>query len=217
MPAAAPDQIRLPVLKSALDKLVAAGLVVAASPVLVAVVATMAVDMAVCPRDRGSFLYRERRVTGGREFDLLKFRTLRGDVLEEMERCGGHARTYEADGGNLTWAGRRLLKPWYLDELPQLLNILRGDMSLVGPRPWPESMVAQQLERGDDYRTRIRAGWTGPAQVQKGAPDPVSYATLDKAYVDACRTWPAGRLVRYDLRILRETARVLLRGEGLKY
>jgi lipopolysaccharide/colanic/teichoic acid biosynthesis glycosyltransferase len=206
-----------PRLKSIFDRAVAGGLIVLSSPVIAATTFVMAIDMAACPRDRGSFLYRERRVTGGEEFDLLKFRTLRIDVLAEMAAVGGHARTYEARADNLTWAGRRLLKPWYLDELPQLLNILRGEMSLVGPRPWPLSMVAAQVARGERYREHVRAGWTGPAQVQKGARDPVSYAALDLQYVSACRTWGALRLLRYDVRILMETARVLLRGEGLKY
>src|SRR3954447_20396386 len=93
----------------------------------------MTADMACSRRDRGGFLYCEPRISRGRPFGLLKFRTLRRTALEQMRLDGGHARLYEADSNNLTWAGRHLLKPWYLDELPQLLNILRGDLSLVGP------------------------------------------------------------------------------------
>jgi len=164
--------------------------------------------------DRGPFLYRERRISRGREFDLLKLRTLRADVL--AARNDGHARLLEADGANLTRAGR-LLKRWYLDELPQLVNILRGDMSLVGPRPWPVAMVAAQVASGRDYRNLVQAGWTGPAQITKGTGDPVSYADLDLAYVEACGTWRPARLVGYDLCILSRTVVVLLRGQGLQY
>src|SRR4051794_36608305 len=105
----------------------------------------MSADMACSRRDRGAFLYREPRISRGRPFGLLKFRALRRAALEQMRREGGHARLYEADSNNLTWAGRRLLKPWYLDELPQLLNVVRGDLSLVGPRPWPPDMVRRQV------------------------------------------------------------------------
>jgi len=123
----------------------------------------------------------------------------------------------ESDSANLTWAGRRILKPWYLDELPQLFNVLRGDMSLVGPRPWPPSMVRNQLAKGYDYRNHITAGWTGPAQVQKGITEPAGYAELDLAYVEACRTRSGMRLVRFDLGILWRTVKVMARGEGLQF
>ena len=128
-----------------------------------------------------------------------------------------HARLEEADPGNLTWVGRHLLKRWYLDELPQLTNVLCGEMSLVGPRPWPVSMVKEQVAEGHGYRHLIRAGLTGLAQVSKGAPDRVNYTRLDLAYVEACRTRSSGRLLCYDLAILYQTVRVILRGEGLNY
>jgi lipopolysaccharide/colanic/teichoic acid biosynthesis glycosyltransferase len=175
----------------------------------------MAADMVLVPEDRGPFLYRERRVSRGREFDLLKLRTLRTDVLDALGP-DDHARPAEADPAKLTRAGRTL-KRFYLDELPQLVNILRGDMSLVGPRPWPPAMVREQVAGGQDYRNLVRAGWTGPAQVTKGASHPVSYAELDLGYVEACRAWSPARLVRYDFRILARTVGVVARGEGLQF
>jgi lipopolysaccharide/colanic/teichoic acid biosynthesis glycosyltransferase len=206
-----------PAAKSATDKTFAALLMLFLSPIFVVAVAAIALDMLVVARDRGSWLYRERRISCGHEFDLLKFRVLREDVAAEMRRRGGHARLEEANPNNLTWAGRHLLKRWYLDELPQFVHILRGQMSMVGPRPWPVSMVRKQVAEGFDYRNLIRAGLTGPAQVSKGAPDPVSYAHLDLAYVEACRTQSGGRLLRHDLTILYQTLRVILRGQGLNY
>ena len=171
--------------------------------------------MLLVPADRGSFLYRERRVSRGREFDLLKLRTLRADVLGRLG-ADDYVGLPEQDVENLTRAGR-VLKRWYLDELPQLVNILRGDMSLVGPRPWPRAMVRQQVAGGRDYRQHVQAGWTGPAQVTKGSLGSPGYAELDLEYVDACRTWSAARLVRYDLGILVRTVGVLARGQGLRF
>jgi len=205
----------LPALKRLSDISIAVTLLVLSLPLSVAVLGVMAVDMLVCSADRGSFLYRERRVSRGREFHLLKLRTLRMDVLGRIHGPDDHARIHEADEANLTWTGHRLLKPWYLDELPQLVNVLRGDMSLVGPRPWPPAMVARQVERGVDYRLLVRAGWTGPAQVSKGKE--VSFEELDLDYVERCSRSTGVQLLRYDLGILRRTVATLLRGEGLRY
>jgi lipopolysaccharide/colanic/teichoic acid biosynthesis glycosyltransferase len=209
--------IPYPLPKRLADKVVSGVLLVLLAPVFAIAAVAMGVDMALARRDRGPWLYRERRISRGRGFDLLKFRTLRRDVLERADGSEAHARLLEADSGNLTWAGRRILKPWYFDELPQLLNIVRGDMSLVGPRPWPPSMVQGQVAAGHDYRNRVIAGWTGPAQVQKGVTEPAGYTELDLAYVEACRTWTGARLLRYDLGILWRTAKVMAKGEGLRF
>src|SRR5215212_2825432 len=166
-------------------------------PVLVVVLVAFAVDVLVARRDRGPVLYREPRVSRGRTFGLLKFRTLRTDVLR---RAAGHARLLEADPANLTWLGRRVLKPWYLDEVPQLWNVLRGEITLVGPRPWPPELVQKQRAEGLMYRDELTAGLTGPAQVTKGSGQ--RYADLDLQYLDRARRLGSWALLRYDLQIL---------------
>ena len=206
-----------PLPKRILDKTLSVLLLVVLAPVFAFLGAAMSVAALVSPRDRGPWLYRERRVSRGREFDLLKFRTLRRDVLESVRDRESHVRLLEADEENLTWVGKRLLKPWYLDELPQLWNVFRGDMSLVGPRPWPPSMVANQVAEGLTYRNEFVAGWTGPAQVQKGVTEPHGYTELDLDYVSACRESGAWSSLRMDLGLLWRTAAVMMRGEGLRY
>ena len=198
--------------KRFLDVVVAGTLLLAFSPVAAVVLLAFTVDVVFSTRDRGGLFYRERRISRGREFGLLKFRTLRADVLE---RAAGHARLLEVEPANLTWLGRRVLKPWYLDELPQLWNVLRGDISLVGPRPWPPELVAQQRAEGLTYRDELPAGLTGPAQITKGSGK--RYADLDLEYADRFRMLGSWALVRYDLEILARTVRVVARGEGLSY
>ena len=199
-------------MKRAFDVVVASALLTLLSPLELLAFTAMAVDMLVRPSNRGGFLYREPRVSRGETFDLLKLRTLRSDVLAEAR---GHARLLELEPGNLTWAGRRILKPWYLDELPQLWNVLRGDISLVGPRPWPPELVERQVAEGYDYRNRVAAGLTGPAQVAKGSGR--AYLDLDLEYVEALHQLNGWQLVHHDLGILRRTVTVLARGEGLEY
>ena len=201
-----------PLPKRLLDLVVAGVLLVVFVPVLLVVVVAFALDVLLSPRDRGSLFYREARISRGRTFGLLKFRTLRSDVLE---RSAGHARLLEADAANLTWIGRRLLKPWYVDEVPQLWNVLRGDISLVGPRPWPPELVDRQRAEGLTYRDELPAGLTGTAQITKGSGQ--RYADLDLEYAERFRSLGSWALVRYDLQILMRTIGVIARGEGLSY
>jgi lipopolysaccharide/colanic/teichoic acid biosynthesis glycosyltransferase len=88
-------------------------------------------------------------------------------------------------------------------------------MSLVGPRPWPPEMVRRQVAEGLDYRNRIPAGLTGPAQVTKG--EGIPYEDLDSRYVEAWCNLSSWALVRYDLQILGQTLAVIGRGEGLNF
>jgi len=210
------SDVPYPVAKQVFDRFVAALLVFAATPLLLVAIVLMGLDMLFVPSDRGPWFYRERRISRGREFDVLKFRVLREDVLAEVGRKGEYARLYEADHGNLTGAGR-IVKRVYADELPQLFNILRGDISMVGPRPWPLPMVREQVANGLDYRMHVMAGWTGPAQVRKDSRAKAKAVPLDLEYVELCRTLSGPRLVWHDLKVLRESVRTVLRGRGLKY
>jgi lipopolysaccharide/colanic/teichoic acid biosynthesis glycosyltransferase len=155
---------------------------------------------AVKLEDRGPILYRQRRVgKDGAEFDLLKLRTM----VVGAERLGaGHA----VDEGDprITRAGR-LLRRLSVDELPQLWNVVRGDMSLVGPRP----TLAYQVERYTDRQRRrleVKPGITGWAQVNGRASLPWSERIeLDVWYVEHRSVW-------LDLRILARTPFALFTG-----
>jgi lipopolysaccharide/colanic/teichoic acid biosynthesis glycosyltransferase len=206
-----------PLAKRVFDRVVAAILILAATPLLLVAVLLMGLNMLFVPRDRGPWLYRERRVSRGREFDVLKLRVLRASALADLAgKPRAYARQYEQDASNLTWAGS-IIKRIYADELPQLFNILLGDLSLVGPRPWPLPMVERQVADGLDYRLRITAGWTGPAQVRKDSGTKSESTALDLGYVELCRTLGGMRLLRYDLGVLRRSIATMVRGRGLRF
>lgn len=150
----------------------------------------------------GPALYRQQRVgLNGRRFTLLKFRTM----VEGAESMGAGLAVQENDP-RITRAGH-VLRRLSLDELPQLWNVVIGDMSLVGPRP----TVPSQVERYDTRqrgRLRARPGLTGLAQVSGRATLPWSQRIdLDLDYVEGWSMW-------LDLRILLRTARVVLSREG---
>jgi len=115
----------------------------------------------------GPVLFSQRRLTeGGSEFDLLKFRTMRVDA----EANSG--ATLAVDNDSRVTSVGKFLRKTRVDELPQLLNVIRGDMSLIGPRPERPELAREFEERipGFSRRLRVKAGLTGLAQVIQGYP-----------------------------------------------
>jgi lipopolysaccharide/colanic/teichoic acid biosynthesis glycosyltransferase len=172
-----------------------AGLALAASSPLLGLAA-----LAIKLEDRGPVLYRQRRVgLNGEEFDLVKLRTM----VVGAERQGAGWAVNEGDA-RITRVGR-LLRRLSLDELPQLWNVVRGEMSLVGPRP----TLAYQVERYTPRQRRrleVRPGITGWAQIHGRARLPwEERIELDVWYVDH-------RSARLDLKILLRTPRALFGG-----
>jgi exopolysaccharide biosynthesis polyprenyl glycosylphosphotransferase len=172
-------------LKHALDRMIAAALLLLALPLLAVIaLATMA-------GTGGPVLFRQRRVgQDGREFDLLKFRTMRGEPSgeEALPPIGSDRAPGGVEDGDRRTAVGRLLRRTSLDELPQLVNVLRSEMSLVGPRPERPSFVELYSEALDRYsdRHRMRPGITGCAQVKglRGQTSLSERVELDNYYIE---------------------------------
>ena len=184
-------------LKRLLDLAVAGLLLLIASPFLALVAAAIKLE------SRGPAIYRQRRVgRDGVDFDLLKLRTM----VPGAEQMGAGLAVDEGDP-RITRVGA-LLRRWSLDELPNLVNVMKGDMSIVGPRPTVRSQVDQYTER-QRGRLAVAPGITGWAQVSGRAALPWhERIELDLWYIEH---WS----LRLDLRILARTAKLLLSGQGL--
>jgi lipopolysaccharide/colanic/teichoic acid biosynthesis glycosyltransferase len=178
----------------AADVAVAGGALLVASPVLG--LAALAVKLG----DRGPVLYRQTRVgKDGADFELLKLRTM---VVGAEQQGAGFA----VDKGDprITRAGR-VLRKLSLDELPQLWNVVRGDMSVVGPRPTLRYQVERYTPR-QRRRLEVKPGITGWAQVHGRASLPwEERIELDVWYVEH-------RSPRLDLEILAKTPLALFSG-----
>lgn len=184
-------------IRRAIDIAVSATVLIVTSPLLLAAM------LAIRLETPGDPIYRQRRVgLRGREFDVLKLRTM----VQGAEHVGAGLAVNENDA-RITRVGT-LLRRTSLDELPNLLNVLRGEMSLIGPRPTLPHQVASYTEcqRG---RLAIRPGITGWAQVNGRAALPWSdRIELDLYYIEH-------RSLRLDLEILRRTPAMVLGGSGL--
>jgi len=183
--------------KRAFDLAAGGALLLLASPLLG--LACLAIRL----ESHGSPIYRQRRVgKDGRQFDLLKLRTM----VSGAEHRGAGLAVDEGDP-RITRVGA-LLRRLSLDELPNLVNVLAGQMSLVGPRPTVQVQVSQYTER-QLGRLSVEPGITGWAQVKGRAALPWhERIELDLWYIEH---WS----LPFDLRILAETARLLISGRGL--
>jgi lipopolysaccharide/colanic/teichoic acid biosynthesis glycosyltransferase len=151
----------------------------------------------------GHPIYRQRRVgRDGTPFEIYKLRTM----VRGAEFTGAGLAIQEGDD-RITRVGA-FLRRTSLDELPNLWNVVRGEMSIVGPRPTIQVQVDQYTER-QRGRLKVKPGITGWAQVNGRASLPWSERIeLDLWYVEHCS-------LALDLRILARTVRMVLRGEGL--
>jgi lipopolysaccharide/colanic/teichoic acid biosynthesis glycosyltransferase len=184
-------------IRRAIDIVVGSLALVIAAPVIALAMGAIRLE------SRGHPIYRQRRIgRDGRGFDLLKLRTM----VDGAEGMGAGLAINENDP-RVTRAGA-LLRRTSLDELPNLLNVVRGEMSLIGPRPTIPVQVAQYTER-QRGRLQIRPGITGWAQVNGRTALPWSERIeLDLHYVEH-------RSLMLDLRILWRTVMIVLGGSGL--
>ena len=180
-----------------LERVLAMALLVPASPVILLLAVVVRVT------SHGPAIYRQQRVgKDGRNFEIYKLRTM----VDDAERISGPVWCLPGDS-RITPVGR-LLRVFHLDELPQLINVIRGEMSLVGPRP----LLMEYLDLYSDEQMRrheMRPGLTGLAQVSgRNNQTWEDRLALDVWYVDHWSLW-------LDLRILVATVFKVLQREGI--
>jgi len=183
--------------RRAFDVIVAGLALAVTAPVLLVALAAIRLE------SPGHPIYRQRRVgRDAAQFDVLKLRTM----VSGAETMGAGMAVSEGDA-RITRVGS-LLRRTSVDELPNLINVLRGEMAIIGPRPTIPVQVAQYTER-QRRRLALRPGITGWAQVHGRTSLPWSERIeLDLWYVEH-RSW------RVDARILARTARMVVAGDGL--
>jgi exopolysaccharide biosynthesis polyprenyl glycosylphosphotransferase len=197
-----PDRVTALLIKRAIDLVVSIAALVTLSPLLIAI------GVAIRARDGSPILFRQTRVgLHGRTFEVLKFRTMVSDAETRYDEVVGLSdpRAFKVtDDPRITPTGR-FLRRTSLDELPQLWNVLRSEMSLVGPRPAPPREVAG-YDLWHRRRLSMKPGITGLWQVTDRRSDNFDgRAELDLSYIDRWSLW-------LDLKILARTLPAALEG-----
>ena len=175
--------------------------------ILAAITSPVMLITALCIKlyDGGPVLYSQIRCTRGRkEFRILKFRSMRTDAEKD-----GVARLASKGDSRITPIGR-FIRMVRIDELPQLFNIIRGDMSFIGPRPERPEIIDQYMEEMPEFafRMRVKAGLAGYAQVYgKYNTTPYDKLKLDLTYIENYTFW-------LDIKIMLLTLKILLKPES---
>lgn len=184
------------IFKRLLDLGVSAVVLLIAAPIM------LVTALAIKLEDGGAVFYRQPRITGGnRVFSVLKFRSMREDA-------GSIHRSASKDDDRITRVGR-VIRKFRIDELPQLINILKGEMSLVGPRPEMVENVEKYTCQLPEfaYRHRVKAGLTGLAQIYgKYNTSPADKLAMDLMYIERYSFW-------LDLKLILQTVMVLFSAE----
>ncbi len=183
-------------LKRMLDIIVSSLMLLLLSPIMLLCAA------AIWLYDHEDVFFRQPRATiGGKVFSICKFRTMRTDAA--------HDRSVQTDDDRITPVGR-ILRRFRLDELPQLFNILKGDMSLVGPRPEMLSNVMSYTKEVPEfsYRLAVKAGLTGYAQIAgKYNTAPKEKMMMDLMYIEDYSIW-------HDIKLILQSATVFFRKDS---
>ncbi len=200
-------------LKATVDRLMAGCGIVVVGPFGILIAVAIVLEDLLAGRGWASPLYAERRSADGTFFPLLKFRVLRPQSLAGFVGADGQGmpavKAHERDQDHTTRMGA-LLQRYYMDELPQLWNILAGHMSFVGPRPVPRNepnRLALIANSG------MRGGLTGVFQLAKGTE--CETWECDTAYYHEFARRGQLSLLRYDLGLIARTFFKVGRGEGL--
>ena len=181
-------------IKRTIDIVCSALLLIITSPIM------LITALAIKLYDGGPVLYKQVRCTKDqREFFIMKFRSMRTDAEKD-----GVARLAQKNDSRVTPIGR-FIRKCRIDELPQLLNILEGDMSFIGPRPERPEIIAQYIEVMPEfaYRMKVKAGLAGFAQVYgKYNTSPYDKLKLDLTYIEKYSLWMDIKLMLLTLKIV---------------
>lgn len=172
------------------------------------------VEGVVIPRNAGPMFFYYWGVSEGKRIKKWKLRLIKQEFIDPIgaSKHDWLAFSQEWNGESRTYVGS-FVKKWYLDELPQFWSVLKGDMSIVGPRPLSELHYERDLAQGNVARKLLRGGMLGLGHINKGT-DEMGNAKYEYEYIDECINRSSFALLRLDMWIIWRGIVVIARGGG---
>ena len=207
--------IKVPLPKLIFDKLLAFIILLCCTPIILFLLLFNLVEGFFIKENRGPLFFYYNAVSRGKVFRKYKIRLIKEKYIDQELQAKGdwHAFMNEWDPTARTYLGK-FVKKFYLDEIPQFFNVLKGDMSIVGPRPIAIHHYERDLAQGNIPRSLIRGGLLGYGHVRKGTPE-FGKPVYEYEYVYRYMHYSPLRLLMLDLYIIGMGIRVMLKAKGL--
>jgi len=206
--------VKVPFLKLVFDKFVAVVMLILFSPAIVLLLIFNFVEGLAIPENKGPLFFYYEAVSQGKRFKKWKIRLIKPAYIDQELQAKGdwHAFQKEWMPEARTYVGR-FVKKFYLDEIPQFYLVLKGNMSIVGPRPLAVHHYERDLAQGNITRKLVRGGLLGYGHVRKGTPE-FGKPVYEYEYVYRCLHYPSWKLLLTDLYVVWKGAVVMIKGGG---
>lgn len=200
--------------KTLFDKVVAIFLLAIATPIFIALKIAFVIEGWLIPENKGPMFFFYNSVSAGRIVPKYKIRLIKVSYIEPEGARRGDWSAYSAEWtpASRTYVGR-FVKKFYLDELPQFYSVLKGDMSIVGPRPLAVTHYERDLSQGNVTRRLLRGGLLGLGHINKGTQE-MGNPIYEYEYVDQYLKRSSFGLLILDLWVIYKGILVIVKGGG---
>ena len=208
------QKLSIPYLKRLFDIIFSLLIIIITIPLFIIILLVIFIEHLLLGDILAPLFYTEKRISQGKPFNFKKFNIFKPRIIAKLKKQNIFIHTKNLEHSNGLTAVGFSLKNIYLDELPQLFNVLKGDISIVGPRPVNLEVYQKLLDKGVKTKSIIKAGLTGNFQSLKGITQKTDIQ-LDQEYIDFCQNNSSWKIVWFDIKIILRTFIIVFKAEGI--